>query len=65
MWKALRACKPSICPAHLFGTDEFSVYVSEHDLGENLAHGLIGEVIREAQIEQTLANYKSDACIIS
>lgn len=20
MWKALRACKPSICPAHLFGT---------------------------------------------
>ena len=46
-------------PAHLFGTDEFSVYVSEHELGENLAHGLIGEVIREAQIEQTLANHKA------
>lgn len=46
-------------PAHLFGSDEFSVHVSEHDLGENLAHGLIGEVIREAQIEQTLSQHKS------
>jgi len=45
-------------PAHLFGSDEFSVHISEHDLGENLAHGLIGEVIREAGIEDAVANYK-------
>ena len=45
-------------PAHLFGTDSFSVHISEHDLGENLAHGLIGEVIREAGIEDAVAKYK-------
>lgn len=45
-------------PAHLFGDDAFSVHVSEHELGENLAHGLIGEVIREANIEDAVAKHK-------
>ena len=45
-------------PAHLFGTDSFSVHISEHELGENLAYGLIGEVIREAGIEDAVASYK-------
>lgn len=45
-------------PAHLFGDDSFSVHVSEHELGENLAHGLIGEVIREASIEDAVAKHK-------
>lgn len=41
-------------PAHLFGSDDFSVYISEHALGENLANGLIGEIVREAAIEEAL-----------
>ena len=45
-------------PAHLFGDDSFSVHISDHELGENLAHGLIGEVIREAGIEDAVAKHK-------
>lgn len=44
-------------PAHLYGQDGFSVYIAEHELGENLVHGLIGEVIRTANIEHAVANH--------
>lgn len=43
-------------PAHLYGSDAFSVYIAEHELGENLANGLIGEVVRAAAIEEALSN---------
>ena len=46
-------------PAHLFGSDDFSVYISEHKLGENLANGLIGEIVREAAIEEALIGLQS------
>ena len=37
--------------ANIYLAQTPSVHISEHELGENLAHGLIGEVIREAGIE--------------
>ena len=41
-------------PAHLYGSDDFSIYIAEHELGENLANGLVGEIVRRAAIEEAL-----------
>ena len=41
-------------PAHLYGSEDFSIYIAEHELGENLANGLIGEIVRRAAIEEAL-----------
>jgi hypothetical protein len=41
-------------PAHLYGSADFSIYIAEHELGENLANGLIGEIVRRAAIEEAL-----------
>ena len=42
-------------PAHLFGTEEFSIFIEYSEFGEFLVNGLIGEVIREANVEDAVA----------
>jgi len=42
-------------PAHLFGTEEFSIFVENLEFGEFLVNGLIGEIIREANVEDAVA----------
>ena len=41
-------------PAHLFGSDQFSVYIEASEFGELLVNGIIGEIIREANIEEAV-----------
>ena len=41
-------------PAHLFGSDEFSIYVKTCQFGELLVNGIVGEIIREANIEEAV-----------
>ena len=42
-------------PAHLFGTEEFSIFIEYSEFGEFLVNGLIGEIIREANVEDAVA----------
>ena len=46
-------------PAHLFGTEEFSIFIEYSEFGEFLVNGLVGEIIREANVEDAVA-YLSD-----
>lgn len=41
-------------PAHLFGTEYFSIFIEFSEFGEFLVNGLIGEIIREANIEEAV-----------
>ena len=41
-------------PAHMFGSDEFGIFIDELGIGENLQNGLVGEVINAAAIEETV-----------
>lgn len=41
-------------PAHLFGSDEFSIYIEPSEFGELLVNGIVGEIIREANIEEAV-----------
>ena len=41
-------------PAHLFGTEDFSIFIEFSEFGEFLVNGLIGEIIREANIEDAV-----------
>ncbi|MCH1428739.1 MAG: hypothetical protein L7V88_06780 [Alphaproteobacteria bacterium] len=41
-------------PAHLFGSDEFSIYIESSEFGELLVNGIVGEIIREANIEEAV-----------
>ena len=43
-------------PAHLFGTEKFSIYIEFSEFGESLVNGLFGEIIREANVEEAV-NY--------
>ena len=42
-------------PAHLFGTEEFSIFIEYSEFGEFLVNGLVGEIIREANVEDAVA----------
>ena len=49
-------------PAQLFGTNDFSVHIESSEFGELLVNGIVGEIIREANIEEAveyLANKNS------
>ena len=41
-------------PAHLFGTEKFSIFVEFSEFGEFLVNGLLGEIIREADVEEAV-----------
>ena len=41
-------------PAHLFGSDDFSIYIESSEFGELLVNGIFGEIIREANIEEAV-----------
>ena len=41
-------------PVHLFGTENFSIFIEFSEFGEFLVNGLIGEIIREANIEEAV-----------
>ena len=41
-------------PAHLFGSDDFSIYIESSEFGELLVNGIVGEIIREANIEEAV-----------
>ena len=41
-------------PAHLFGSDEFSIHIEPCEFGELLVNGIFGEIIREANIEEAV-----------
>ncbi|MBT5574892.1 MAG: hypothetical protein HOI17_03505 [Alphaproteobacteria bacterium] len=42
-------------PAHLFGSDDFYIHIENSEYGENLVNGLVGEIVREANIEDAVA----------
>ena len=42
-------------PAHLFGSDEFTIHIESSEFGELLVNGIVGEIIREANIEEAVA----------
>ena len=41
-------------PAHLFGTEIFN-FIEYSEFGEFLVNGLVGEIIREANVEDAVA----------
>lgn len=43
-------------PAHLFGQDEFAIYIDELGIGENLQNGMVNEVISAAAIEDAVTD---------
>ncbi|MEK9760447.1 MAG: hypothetical protein VW472_05360 [Candidatus Puniceispirillum sp.] len=42
-------------PAHLYGSDEFGIFIDAAPIGENLKNGMIAEVIDAAAIEEAVA----------
>lgn len=42
-------------PAHLYGSDEFGIFIDAAPIGENLKNGMIAEVIEAATIEEAVA----------
>tara|TARA_B100000989_G_C19425924_1_gene420750 strand:- start:301 stop:744 length:444 start_codon:yes stop_codon:yes gene_type:complete len=49
-------------PAHLYGTDEFSIYIESCEFGETLVNGIVGEIIREANIEEAVEYMADKTC---
>ena len=43
-------------PAHLFGQDEFAIFIDELGIGENLQNGMVNEVISAAAIEDAVTD---------
>ncbi len=41
-------------PVHLFGTEDFSIFIEKSKFGEFLVNSLFGEIIREANIEEAV-----------
>ena len=41
-------------PAHLFGQDNFAIFIDELGIGENLQNGMVNEVISAAAIEDAV-----------
>ena len=38
-------------PAHLYGSDDFGIFIEAGELGEKLANGMVDEIIAAANIE--------------
>ncbi len=42
-------------PAHLYGCEEFGIFIDAAPIGENLKNGMIAEVIDAAAVEEAIA----------
>ena len=42
-------------PAHLFGTDDFGIYIDDIGVGDVLQNGLVAEIIDKAHIEEAVS----------
>ena len=43
-------------PAHLYGSDEFGIFIEAGELGEKLANGMVDEIISAAHIEAAVTS---------
>ena len=43
-------------PAHLYGTDEFGIFIEQGQLGDKLANGLIDDIIQTIQVEAAVTS---------
>ena len=41
-------------PAHLYGSDDFGIFIEPGQLGEKLANGMVDEIIAAAHIEEAV-----------
>lgn len=41
-------------PAHLYGRNDFSIFIDDAPVGENLKNGLVGEIITAASVEDAV-----------
>ena len=42
-------------PAHLFGKEDFGIYINDIGVGDNLQNGLVAEIIGKAKIEEAVS----------
>ena len=47
-------------PANTYDTADFGIYIDDIEIGENLKHGLVGEVIDKASIEDAVIALSKD-----
>ena len=43
-------------PAHLYGSDDFGIFIKAGNLGEKLANGMVDEIIHAANIEAAVTS---------
>ena len=43
-------------PAHLFGKEDFGIYINDIGVGDNLQNGLVAEIIGKAKIEEAVSD---------
>ena len=43
-------------PAHLYGSDDFGIFIEAGNLGEKLANGMVDEIIHAAHIEAAVTS---------
>ena len=46
-------------PAHLFGKEDFGIYIDDIGVGDNLQSGLVAEIIEKAKIEEAVSGGNS------
>ena len=46
-------------PAHLFGKEDFGIYINDIGVGDNLQNGLVAEIIGKAKIEEAVSDGNS------
>ena len=46
-------------PAHLFGKEDFGIYIDDIGVGDNLQNGLVAEIIEKAKIEEAVSGGNS------
>ena len=46
-------------PAHLFGKEDFGIYIDDIGVGNNLQNGLVAEIIEKAKIEEAVSDGNS------
>jgi len=46
-------------PAHLFGKEDFGIYINDIGDGDNLQNGLVAEIIGKAKIEEAVSDGNS------
>jgi hypothetical protein len=46
-------------PAHLFGKEDFGIYINDIGVGDNLQNGLVAEIIEKAKIEEAVSDGNS------